>query len=87
MTPKCPEREKLMQTEGSFKKDRKEKTCLCFKEKKTVCLLCYESASVVKEYNLCRLFDTKHGAKYAKKVLPKKYSAPLNYDKKGFEQS
>lgn len=31
-----------------------------------VCLLCYEAVSVVKEYNLRRHFDTKHGAKYGK---------------------
>ena len=37
-----------------------------------VCLLCYEAVSVVKEYNLCRHFDTKHGAKYAKASLQEK---------------
>lgn len=33
---------------------------------KPVCLLCYEAVAVVKEYNLRRHFETKHGAKYAK---------------------
>ncbi|XP_071251756.1 general transcription factor II-I repeat domain-containing protein 2B-like [Salvelinus alpinus] len=37
-----------------------------------VCLLCYEAVSVVKEYNLRRHFDTKHGAKYAKASLQEK---------------
>ncbi|XP_053170167.1 general transcription factor II-I repeat domain-containing protein 2-like [Scomber japonicus] len=39
---------------------------------KPVCLLCYEAVSVVKEYNLRRHFDTKHGAKYAKVSLGEK---------------
>lgn len=39
---------------------------------KPVCLLCYEAVSVVKEYNLRRHFDTKHGAKYAKVSLHEK---------------
>uniref|UniRef100_UPI0037E80544 general transcription factor II-I repeat domain-containing protein 2B-like n=1 Tax=Semicossyphus pulcher TaxID=241346 RepID=UPI0037E80544 len=39
---------------------------------KPVCLLCYEAVSVVKEYNLRRHFDTKHGAKYAKVSLQEK---------------
>ena len=39
---------------------------------KPVCLLCYEAVSVVKEYNLRRHFDTKHGAKYAKFSLQEK---------------
>jgi len=37
-----------------------------------VCFLCYEAVSVVKEYNLRRHFDTKHGAKYAKASLQEK---------------
>eukprot|EP00066_Takifugu_rubripes_P027642 XP_011616908.1 PREDICTED: LOW QUALITY PROTEIN: general transcription factor II-I repeat domain-containing protein 2-like [Takifugu rubripes] len=37
-----------------------------------VCLLCYEAVSVVKEYNLRRHSDTKHGAKYAKASLQEK---------------
>nr|XP_040025001.1 general transcription factor II-I repeat domain-containing protein 2-like [Gasterosteus aculeatus aculeatus] len=37
-----------------------------------VCLLCYEAVSVVKDYNLRRHFDTKHGAKYAKASLQEK---------------
>uniref|UniRef100_A0A8P4KAR1 SPIN-DOC-like zinc-finger domain-containing protein n=1 Tax=Dicentrarchus labrax TaxID=13489 RepID=A0A8P4KAR1_DICLA len=37
-----------------------------------VCLLCYEAVSVVKEYNLRRHFDTKHGVKYAKASLQEK---------------
>lgn len=51
-----------MPMEGSFKKDGKASTCLCFKEKKTECLLCYEVVSVIKEYILRRHVDTKHGA-------------------------
>lgn len=39
---------------------------------KPVCLLCYEAVAVVKEYNLRRHFDTKHGAKYAKVSLQEK---------------
>lgn len=39
---------------------------------KPVCLVCYEAVSVVKEYNLRRHFDTKHGAKYAKVSLQEK---------------
>uniref|UniRef100_A0A3B4TVT0 SPIN-DOC-like zinc-finger domain-containing protein n=1 Tax=Seriola dumerili TaxID=41447 RepID=A0A3B4TVT0_SERDU len=37
-----------------------------------VCLLCYEAVADVKEYNLRRHFDTKHGAKYAKVSLQEK---------------
>ena len=33
---------------------------------KPVCLLCHKVVLVVKEYNLRRHFDTKHGAKYPK---------------------
>uniref|UniRef100_A0A673GVJ7 SPIN-DOC-like zinc-finger domain-containing protein n=1 Tax=Sinocyclocheilus rhinocerous TaxID=307959 RepID=A0A673GVJ7_9TELE len=33
---------------------------------KPICLLCCETVSVVKEYNIRRHFDTRHGAKYAK---------------------
>lgn len=39
---------------------------------KPVCLLCHEAVAVVKEYNLCRHFDTKHGAKYGKNSLQEK---------------
>lgn len=34
-------------------------------EDKPVCLICYEAVAVMKEYNLRRHFETKHGAKYA----------------------
>ena len=37
-----------------------------------VCLVCYEVVSVVKEYNLRRHFETKHGAKYAQFSLQEK---------------
>uniref|UniRef100_A0A3B1IVA2 SPIN-DOC-like zinc-finger domain-containing protein n=1 Tax=Astyanax mexicanus TaxID=7994 RepID=A0A3B1IVA2_ASTMX len=37
-----------------------------------VCLLCCEAVSVIKEYNLRRHFDTKHGAKYGKASLQEK---------------
>ena len=37
-----------------------------------VCLVCCEALSVVKEYNLRRHFDTKHGAKYASASLQEK---------------
>ncbi len=33
---------------------------------KPICLLCCEAVSVVKEYNIRRHFDTRHGDKYAK---------------------
>uniref|UniRef100_A0AAQ5Z5H9 SPIN-DOC-like zinc-finger domain-containing protein n=1 Tax=Amphiprion ocellaris TaxID=80972 RepID=A0AAQ5Z5H9_AMPOC len=39
---------------------------------KPVYLFCDEALSVVKEYNLHRHFETKHGAKYAKISLPEK---------------
>ena len=39
---------------------------------KTVCLLCSEVVSVIKEYNLRRHYETKHGAKYAKVSLQEK---------------
>ena len=39
---------------------------------KPVCLLCYEA--VVKEYNQCQHFYTKHGTNYAKVSLEKKHS-------------
>uniref|UniRef100_A0A8C5M3G8 SPIN-DOC-like zinc-finger domain-containing protein n=1 Tax=Leptobrachium leishanense TaxID=445787 RepID=A0A8C5M3G8_9ANUR len=32
---------------------------------KPVCLICYEAVAVMKEYNLRRNFETKHGAKFA----------------------
>ncbi|KAJ1125806.1 hypothetical protein NDU88_004224 [Pleurodeles waltl] len=32
---------------------------------KPVCLICYEAVAVMKEYNLRRHFETKHGAKFA----------------------
>ncbi|KAJ1099676.1 hypothetical protein NDU88_004775 [Pleurodeles waltl] len=34
-------------------------------EDKPVCLICYEAVAVMKEYNLRRHFETKHGAKFA----------------------
>ncbi|KAJ8394068.1 hypothetical protein AAFF_G00054120 [Aldrovandia affinis] len=43
------------------------------KGEKPVCLLCYEAVSVMKEYNLRRHFDTKHGAKYANFSLQGKH--------------
>lgn len=39
---------------------------------KPVCLLCSEAVSVIKEYNLRRHYETKHGAKYAKVSLQEK---------------
>ncbi|XP_043968005.1 general transcription factor II-I repeat domain-containing protein 2-like [Gambusia affinis] len=39
---------------------------------KPVCLLCSGAVSVVKEYNIRRHFETKHGAKYAKFSLQEK---------------
>ncbi|XP_053281505.1 general transcription factor II-I repeat domain-containing protein 2 [Pleuronectes platessa] len=39
---------------------------------KPVCLVCYEAVSVVKEYDLRRHFDTKHGAQYARFSLQEK---------------
>lgn len=64
MTPKCLEWEELMQMEDTFRKDGKSKTCCASRTNK--CLLCSEVASVVKEHNLRRHSDTKHGAKCAK---------------------
>uniref|UniRef100_A0A3Q3K1D3 SPIN-DOC-like zinc-finger domain-containing protein n=1 Tax=Monopterus albus TaxID=43700 RepID=A0A3Q3K1D3_MONAL len=58
-------------------------TCLCFKVEKPVCLLCYET-SVVKEYNLRRHFDTKHGARYAKFSLQEKQKIVAEYVHKTF---
>lgn len=40
---------------------------------KPVCLLCGEAVSAMKEYNLRRHFDTKHGAKYANSSLQEKH--------------
>ncbi|KAM5191501.1 general transcription factor II-I repeat domain-containing protein 2-like [Mantella aurantiaca] len=44
------------------------------REDKPVCILCYETVSVMKEYNLRRHFDTKHGAKYAKYTLHERHN-------------
>ncbi|XP_045678765.1 general transcription factor II-I repeat domain-containing protein 2-like isoform X1 [Phyllostomus hastatus] len=43
-----------------------------FQGENPVCLLCYETISVIKEYNVRRHFETKHGTKYAKFSLQEK---------------
>ncbi len=54
-----------MQKEGILMKDGKVNMSVLQREK-TICLLCCEAVSIVKEYNIRRHFDTRHGAKYAK---------------------
>jgi len=44
-----------------------------------VVLLCWEAASMMKEYNSRRRFDTEHGAKYAKYSLQEKHKLSKNY--------
>lgn len=46
--------------EDCFRRDGKANTCLCLKDKNQVGLLCYEAASVNKECNFPRHFDTEH---------------------------
>ena len=55
-----------------FQKSWENKYMFVLQAEKPVCLLCHEAVSVVKEYNLRRHFDTKHGAKYAKFSLQEK---------------
>eukprot|EP00079_Xenopus_tropicalis_P019879 XP_012810096.1 PREDICTED: general transcription factor II-I repeat domain-containing protein 2-like [Xenopus tropicalis] len=43
------------------------------REGKPVCILCYETVSVMKEYNIRRHFDTKHNVKYGKYTLEEKH--------------
>ena len=49
-----------------FQESWENKYMFVIQSEKPICLLCHEAVSVVKEYNLRRHFDTKHGAKYAK---------------------
>jgi hypothetical protein len=65
----------------------------CFKEQwsveyfvvenkgKAVCLICNETIAVLKEYNICRHYDTKHPAKYSGLIgLSLFYSLVINLE-------
>lgn len=69
--PKMSKKRKVDADGRLFKNDGKARTCLCFKVKNR-CVLCHEAVSVIKEYNLHRHFDTKHGAQYGKIGLQEK---------------
>lgn len=60
-----------MQMEDCFKKNGKAASCLCFQEKKLVCVLFYEEVSGKKESNLHWQFNTKHTSQPFRKA--KKY--------------
>ena len=72
LTPICPRKENLMHKEGSFMNDGKTITSLYLKVKKQYVFCVMRRVSVVKEFNLVRHFDSKHGAKYAKFNLQEK---------------
>ena len=59
-----------------FQESWENKYMFVVQTEKTVCLLCHEAVSVVKEYNVRRHFDTKHGAKYAKFSFQKTADCP-----------
>ena len=66
-------RKRKVEADGRLFQDRWEGEYLfVLQGERPVRLLCYEAMSVVKEYNLRRHFDTKHGAKYAKASLQEK---------------
>ena len=66
-------RKRKVDTDGRMFQERWEGEYLfVLQGERPVCLLCYEALAVVKEYNLQRHFDTKHGAKYAKASLQEK---------------
>ena len=70
--PKMSRKRKVDADGRKFQESWESKYMLVLQAEKPVCLLCHEAVSVVKEYNLRRHFDTKHGGKYAKFSLQEK---------------
>lgn len=85
-----PKKRKITAERRVFNDDWSEKYLFVSVGDKCVCLVCRESIAVVKEYNIRRHYETKHGAKYGevigelRKHVVAEFKKKLNSEQQSF---